>query len=974
MMDSMSPLDGVLARVLRLVQPRRVLEIVGGRGKYGHIVRQGCPEAYLVGIGDRPSVPDFVDSTGNYDEFRYEDISSQACPLYKTGEALTNEVSIVSWSVDVLGSVPHTLVHRDEHYETLLLKGQRSQQSPEEGVQLDGVLSATLSADLQAREKSAAQPLISIVITCFNKSQFIEQAVRSALEQTYLNKEVIVVDDGSSDGSWPLISSLSAAFPQQVIALHQENTGVARARDRGVSLSRGDYIVVLDGDDFLHRDALSTWWNYARANPQYVVVYSDFDRVDVNGAVISTNHIGAARLKVEGAILSALVGDGIVPVTVLIQRDVLIQHGGYSFKNMLGGESSGHEDYFLYLRMALAGCQFGYVPQSLLYYRDTESSLSKNQNRANAGKYVALQYAYQNHPAQMVDAIRELNYLGVVKQTELATSIAQAERFRLDLEKALSTVARLEAEARTHQQQLREIERLHIELDNATSKITHLQTEIKTYEERLLATQQATRDMASGLNEAMNTSPRTNQKQFPNISGGRLTRIRQLADRMQLMLRTEGVPAVASRTLKWLRGERRYYHPNQSPLSAMTPLNPAIPAPQLQLQSETTVQSLLKAGSPELEPIGTFYAAHPDRRLNLVTDSVNSGSLFGGVATSLILAALLANKWGCELRIITRTEKADTKNVGTILTANNIPFEKNIEFLFANQFESECSIPISENDLFLTTSWWTTESVRRTVGSHRILYLLQEDERTFYPYGEYHRRCSDVLRDPDIRFILNTQLLYNHFVKDGFTGIKDHGIWFEPSWPRHLFYLDETTEDKRNFFFYARPNHARNLFYLGIETIVAAINRNVLDPEEWNFHFVGKDLPAVQLTSSCAAIVHQNLGWADYARLVRRMHLGLSLMYSPHPSYPPIDLAASGAVVVTNTYGVKQNLDLYSENILCRRLDVDSLVEGLDTALTLVKDDDTRQRNYRNNHLLRDWQASFASVVEHLAMFNSVIN
>jgi hypothetical protein len=95
------------------------------------------------------------------------------------------------------------------------------------------------------------------------------------------------------------------------------------------------------------------------------------------------------------------------------------------------------------------------------------------------------------------------------------------------------------------------------------------------------------------------------------------------------------------------------------------------------------------------------------------------------------------------------------------------------------------------------------------------------------------------------------------------------------------------------------------------------------------------------------------------------MDVGLSLMYTPHPSYPPLDLAASGAVVVTNRYGVKEDLTRYSENILCAELQVDALVDRLRDAVRLVGDEETRTQNYLRSRIQRRWDVALRDCVQH---------
>jgi len=83
------------------------------------------------------------------------------------------------------------------------------------------------------------------------------------------------------------------------------------------------------------------------------------------------------------------------------------------------------------------------------------------------------------------------------------------------------------------------------------------------------------------------------------------------------------------------------------------------------------------------------------------------------------------------------------------------------------------------------------------------------------------------------------------------------------------------------------------------------------------------------------------------------------LMSTPHPSYPPLDLAASGGVVLTNRFGSKTDLSDYSENIIVAELDIESLLEGLRQALALTQDSERRERNYAASGLGRSWNEAF---------------
>ena len=380
----------------------------------------------------------------------------------------------------------------------------------------------------------------------------------------------------------------------------------------------------------------------------------------------------------------------------------------------------------------------------------------------------------------------------------------------------------------------------------------------------------------------------------------------------------------------------------------------------------TLVAGVLKERFWALQSFPTYRAPGLPPRLTLVTDSINSGSLYGGVATAIIFAVELAKASRRKLRILTRTELPHRENVQHVLDIAGIAYRDDIEFCCSGP-GSRREIDIGEDEVFVTTSWWTTSSSLKVLPAERIVYLLQEDEREFYPAGDDQLRCAETLRDPRIRIVTNTKLLADHLAGDGFTNIARNGLWFEPAFPPASYYYAPARAPKLNFFFYARPMNLRNLFYRGIEVIGEAVDQGILDPAEWQIHFVGKDLNPAWADLSFRPILRQNLVWSDYAALVRRMDLGLSLMYTPHPSYPPLDLAACGSVVVTNRHGPKQDLDRFSKNIICADSDAASLLAALRQGAALARDPERRLANHLASTFSRDWSASMRGAVASLS-------
>jgi hypothetical protein len=220
------------------------------------------------------------------------------------------------------------------------------------------------------------------------------------------------------------------------------------------------------------------------------------------------------------------------------------------------------------------------------------------------------------------------------------------------------------------------------------------------------------------------------------------------------------------------------------------------------------------------------------------------------------------------------------------------------------------------------------------------------------------------MRHSGIRFAVNSQLLWEHFKGCGFNNIISNGNWFDPNFDRRTKpSKPRSRTEKRNLFFYARPNNPRNLFRTGINTINQALLTKTINPNEWNIVLVGSNIDAFAFDDGTIPKIYTGLSWAEYLDLISDMDIGLSLIATPHPSYPPLDLASAGAVVVTNKHGVKKSLSNYSQNIICCSSSVDDLLQGIKKALALISSDDLVDSNIEASSLFSSWQECLSEVV-----------
>ena len=97
------------------------------------------------------------------------------------------------------------------------------------------------------------QPLVSVIVPIYNVGGYLKRAVHSILEQSYENLEVILVDDGSTDGCSEIVDEF-ARVDKRVVAIHQKNAGQSSARNAGIEIARGEFLSFVDGDDEIRED------------------------------------------------------------------------------------------------------------------------------------------------------------------------------------------------------------------------------------------------------------------------------------------------------------------------------------------------------------------------------------------------------------------------------------------------------------------------------------------------------------------------------------------------------------------------------------------------------------------------------------------------------------------------------------------------------------------------------------------------
>jgi glycosyltransferase involved in cell wall biosynthesis len=206
------------------------------------------------------------------------------------------------------------------------------------------------------------QPLVSAVLPVYNGERFLRAAIESVLNQSYPAIEVVVVDDGSTDGSAAILGDYSG----RIVSIRQSNVGVAQARNAGVRASHGEFVAFLDQDD---------WWRPAKIEKQMALCLADLNIDLVHTGVAhydDTTETFVGRLNPRDAphelvgqcYERLLLGNAIYNATVMVRRSAIDRVGG--FDTSIAGNTVA--DYDLWLRLARQSI-FAFVPEELAVFR-----------------------------------------------------------------------------------------------------------------------------------------------------------------------------------------------------------------------------------------------------------------------------------------------------------------------------------------------------------------------------------------------------------------------------------------------------------------------------------------------------------------------------------------------------------------------------------------------------------------------------
>lgn len=217
------------------------------------------------------------------------------------------------------------------------------------------------------------EELVSVIIPIYNVEKYLKKSVKSVIDQTYSNLEIILVDDGSKDSCYKLCEELKKE-DKRIIVIHKENGGLSDARNRGIDVAKGKYLFFLDSDDYIEKNTIKILYDTLKTDGTDMVVF-DFIKIFDTGEIIQENTtINAHDIIDANVLLKGIVQDKnwrYVPAwNKLYKREI--------WTSLRFPKGKLHEDEFV-IHKILDKCErVSIIPNKLLYYVQRSGSIMNN--------------------------------------------------------------------------------------------------------------------------------------------------------------------------------------------------------------------------------------------------------------------------------------------------------------------------------------------------------------------------------------------------------------------------------------------------------------------------------------------------------------------------------------------------------------------------------------------------------------------
>ncbi len=338
-------------------------------------------------------------------------------------------------------------------------------------------------------------------------------------------------------------------------------------------------------------------------------------------------------------------------------------------------------------------------------------------------------------------------------------------------------------------------------------------------------------------------------------------------------------------------------------------------------------------------------------RLNLLIPTINPAQTFGGVATAIKIFKQLGARFGAtyDLRILVLDAAIEPHVPHSLfpsyfLETLNPNDQAGINVIQPGHDRLPLKLPIRNNDVFMATAWWTAVHGFRFLDfqksrfghAPKMIYLIQDYEPSFYGWSTKWALAESTYRRPnDTIAIINSEELHRSMMAQDYYFASTFVLPFRlnESIAKNL----RVVEKEKILLIYGRPGVERNCTEIVIDALRLFQLRMPSEAAQWRVISLGEDYPLSLALNMSNFEIRGKVSLEEYADLLSRASLGISLMVSPHPSYPPLEMASAGVYTVTNSYKGK-NLAERSDYILSvDRVDPEFVYQALTEALVKIK-------------------------------------
>lgn len=354
-------------------------------------------------------------------------------------------------------------------------------------------------------------------------------------------------------------------------------------------------------------------------------------------------------------------------------------------------------------------------------------------------------------------------------------------------------------------------------------------------------------------------------------------------------------------------------------------------------------------GIVEIKPLLSYPSRNSRPRLNLLTPTVNPHQIFGGVATALKLFTAVADALGDDYdrRIIATDADIEPEAYESLPDYEAIPHAASLDLgrrVIVDAYEREGSrLDLRAGDIFIATAWWTAlfaldlerDRARLFGGALPFVYLVQDDEPYFQGRSSRYALAESTYRHgAGAIAVINSEELYEVMSRK-YTFGESYCVPYVMN--AQISAALHPAPRERLMLVYGRPHVNRNAFELLCDGLFRWQQRDPIRASRWRILFLGEDFPETLVYPVQNAAVGGKVSLSDYASYLSRASVGVSLMLSPHPSYPPLEMAEAGLLTVTNRFEGK-DLSSRFDNIVS--LDVvgpAALADAIESAVAAME-------------------------------------